>query len=417
LPEEQIQLVRKICIILFFSYSNKEFRIRFRYLQSIKPELDKTNIGVFLKIATDCNFFFKKCSFTCAGLIAAMSEQKEITIYDIAKHLNISATTVSRGLKNHPAINKNTRKKIADAAKELGYRSNTFASSLRSKKTHTIGVIVPRLNSNFMSSVLAGMEDAASREHYNLIITQSLEKREKEKANAHTMFNKRVDGLLISLAYDTENIQHLQPFFNKGIPVVFFDRTYPHNDSTSILIDNFQAAYDVTKHLLDKGCKRIMHLGGNMLRDVYSERLGGYKKALQDHKISFDEKLLYISDLSEQAGIEAAEYILKMKPANRPDAVFGANDTSAVHCMMRLKMEGIKIPGDIAFAGFNNDPISKVIEPNLTTVNYSGYQIGEVAVMNLIGHLKGLSSTKTTNTIVMRADLIIRESSMKNKSG
>jgi LacI family transcriptional regulator len=350
-------------------------------------------------------------------IIAAMSEQKEITIYDIAKHLNISATTVSRGLKNHPTINKNTRKKIADAAKELGYRSNTFASSLRSKKTHTIGVIVPRLNSNFMSSVLAGMEDAASREHYNLIITQSLEKREKEKANAHTMFNKRVDGLLISLAYDTENIQHLQPFFNKGIPVVFFDRTYPHNDSTSILIDNFQAAYDVTKHLLDKGCKRVMHLGGNLLRDVYSERLRGYKKALQDHKIPFDEKLLYISDLSEQAGIEAAEYILKMKSGNRPDAVFGANDTSAVHCMMRLKMEGIKIPGDIAFAGFNNDPISKVIEPNLTTVNYSGYQIGEVAVMNLIGHLKGLSSTKTTNTIVMRADLIIRESSMKNKSG
>ena len=100
-----------------------------------------------------------------------MPDQKEITIYDIAKHLNISATTVSRGLKNHPAINKNTRKKIADAAKELGYRSNTFASSLRSNRTHTIGVIVPRLNSNFMSSVLAGMEDAASRENYNLIIS------------------------------------------------------------------------------------------------------------------------------------------------------------------------------------------------------------------------------------------------------
>ena len=345
-----------------------------------------------------------------------MADEKDITIYDIAKHLNISATTVSRGLKNHPAINKNTRKKIADAAHELGYRSNTFASSLRSKRTHTIGVIVPRLNSNFMSSVLAGMEDAASKEHYNLIITQSLEKREKEKANAHTMFNKRVDGLLISLAYDTENIQHLQPFFNKGIPVVFFDRTYPHSDSTSVVIDNFQAAYDVTKHLLDKGCKRIMHLSGNLLRDVYSERLRGYKKALQDHQIVFDEKLLYISNLSEDAGTEAAEHILKMKISNRPDGVFSANDTAAVHCMMRLKMAGLKIPGDIAFAGFNNDPISKIIEPNLTTVNYSGYQVGEVAIMNLIGHLKGLSSTKTTNTIVLRADLIVRESSLKNKS-
>jgi LacI family transcriptional regulator len=345
-----------------------------------------------------------------------MSEEKEITIYDIAKHLNISATTVSRGLKNHPTINKNTRKKIADAAKELGYRSNTFASSLRSKRTHTIGVIVPRLNSNFMSSVLAGMEDAASREHYNLIITQSLEKREKEKSNAHTMFNKRVDGLLISLAYDTETINHLQPFFNKGIPVVFFDRTHPHAESTSIVIDNFKAAYEVTKHLLEQGCRRIMHLGGNMLRDVYSERLRGYKRALQDHNILFDEKMIYISNLTEQAGAEAAEYILKLKPAKRPHAVFGANDTATVHCMMRLKAAGIRIPGDIAFAGFNNDPISKVIEPNLTTVNYSGYQVGEVAVMNLIDHLKGVSSIKTTNTIVLRSDLIIRESSLKNKS-
>jgi LacI family transcriptional regulator len=345
-----------------------------------------------------------------------MSQGKEITIYDIAKHLNISATTVSRGLKNHPAINKNTRKKIAEAAQELGYRSNLFASSLRSKRTHTIGVIVPRLNSNFMSSVLAGMEDAASREHYNLIITQSLEKREKEKTNAHIMFNKRVDGLLIYLAYDTENISHLQPFFNKGIPVVFFDRTYPHSESTSIIIDNYQAAYEITKHLLDKGCKRIMHLGGNMLRDVYSERLRGYKKALQDYRIPFEEKLLYISTLSEQAGIEAAEHILKMKPGSRPDAVFSANDTAAVHCMMRIKSAGIKIPDDMAFAGFNNDPISSVIEPNLTTINYSGFQIGEVAVMNLINHLKGVSSTKTTNTIVLRADLIIRESSLKNNS-
>jgi LacI family transcriptional regulator len=345
-----------------------------------------------------------------------MPNQKEITIYDIAKHLDISATTVSRGLKNHPTINKNTRKKIADAAKELGYRSNTFASSLRSNRTHTIGVIVPRLNSNFMSSVLAGMEDAASRENYNLIITQSLEKREKEKANAHTMYNKRVDGLLISLAYDTENISHLQPFFTKGIPVVFFDRTFNHSESTSILINNFQAAYDATKHLLEQGCKRVMHLGGNMLRDVYSERLRGYKKALQDHKTPFEERLIYISNLNEEAGTEVAKYILKMKKTARPDGVFSANDTAAVHCMIHLKTAGIRIPDDIAFAGFNNDPISKVVEPNWTTINYSGYHIGEVAVMNLINHLKGLNSAKTTNTIVLRADLIVRESSLKNKS-
>jgi LacI family transcriptional regulator len=348
--------------------------------------------------------------------VISMAEEKEITIYDIARHLKISATTVSRGLKDHPAINKNTRKKIAEAARELGYRSNTFASSLRSKKTHTIGVMVPRLNSYFVASVLSGMEDAANREGYNLIISQSLESSEKEVANARTMYNKRVDGLLVSLAYDTENIHHLEPFFKKNIPVVFFDRVYGNPDSTCVIIDNFQAAYNVTKHLLEQGCRRIMHLGGNMLRNVYAERLRGYKQALKDHRIPFEEKLLYISKLNESSGTEAAEHILKMKPKDRPDAVFSANDTAAVHCMMHLKSEGISIPSQIAFAGFNNDPISKVIEPNLTTVNYSGYSVGEAAVTSLINHLNGLADIKTTNTIILRSDLIIRESSLKNKT-
>lgn len=345
-----------------------------------------------------------------------MAEGKEVTIYDIARHLNISATTVSRGLKDHPAINKNTRKKIVETAKLLGYQSNTFASSLRSKKTHTIGVIVPRLNSYFVASVLAGMEDAANRDGYNLIISHSQESVAKEVLNAETMFAKRVDGLVVSLAFDTENIDHLLPFFSKGIPVVFFDRVFTHKDSTSIIIDNYKAAYDVTKHLLDNGYKRIMHLGGNLLRNVYSERLRGYKQALRDHRIPFSEQLHYISKLDEEAGTHAAEHIIKMKPAQRPDAVFAANDTSAVHCMIRLKAAGIRIPDDIAFAGFNNDPISKVIEPNLTTVNYSGYHMGEAAVTSLISHLNGLSTAITTNTIILRSELIIRESSLKNKS-
>jgi LacI family transcriptional regulator len=342
-----------------------------------------------------------------------MPEGKEITIYDIANALHISATTVSRGLKDHPSINKNTRKKIFDTARELGYRSNMFASSLRSKKTHTLGVIVPRLDSHFMSSALAGIEDTARLAGYNLIITQSLESEAKEITNAHTMFNKRVDGLLVSLAYDTVSIKHFDPFIKKHIPVIFFDRVLPHNDSMSIVIDNYKAAYDVTKHLIEQGFIRIMHLGGNMLRNVYSERLRGYKRALEDHKIPFSEDLLLVTRLTEDAGKEAAEHILRMP--KKPDAVFSANDTCAVYCMIALKKAGLKLPKDMAFAGFNNDPISNVIEPNLTTVNYSGYQVGETAARNLISHLIGNSSVKTTNTIVLRSDLIIRDSSLKKK--
>lgn len=344
-----------------------------------------------------------------------MSEEKEITIYDIARHLNISPTTVSRGLKDHPTINIKTRKKIAEAARQLGYRSNTFASSLRSKRTQTLGVIVPRLNSNFMSSVLAGMENAASREGYNLIIAQSLEQADKEMENVMTMFNKRVDGLLVSLAHSTESIRHFDVFFNKKIPVIFFDRVGAHPNSTNIIIDNFTAAYQVTHHLIMQGYSRIMHLGGNRLLNVYSERLRGYKQALQDHKLPFDEDLTITGNLTEECGTDTARQILKMKPKERPDAVFSANDTAAVYCMIALKNAGVSIPDDIAFAGFNNDPISRVIEPNLTTVNYPGYNMGQAAVTSLANHLNGDTNIADTNTIVLRSELITRPSSGRKK--
>jgi len=342
-----------------------------------------------------------------------MEEQKEITIYDIARHLNISAATVSRGLNNNPMISKATRKKIADTAKSLGYQSNTFASSLRSKQTHTIGVLVPRLNSYFMSSVLAGMEKVANLGGYNLIIAQSLENVEREKTNALTMFNKRVDGLLISLSYDTQDLTHLELFFKKRIPVVFFDRVGSHTESTSVVIDNYSEAYNITRHLIDQGCKKIMHLGGNTHLNVYKDRLAGFKQALADHNLPFVEEFHLISNLSEDAGSNAAKFILDLAPGDRPDSVFSANDTAAVHCMIILKNANVAIPNDIAFAGFNNDPSSKIIEPNLTTVDYPGKTMGEAAATTLINHLKGITNIYITNLLTLKSGLIIRASSLK----
>jgi len=343
-----------------------------------------------------------------------MSETgKEITIYDIAKKLNISAATVSRGLKDHPGINKNTKKKILSTASEMGYRSNSFASSLRKKRSNIIGVIVPRLNSNFMSDVIAGIEKVVNEANYNLFISQSLEAMKKEVSNAKAMFNNRVDGVLVSLAYDTSNIDHFEAFINRGIPVIFFDRVQEHQQCPNIYIDNFKAAYNVTSHLIEQGCSRIMHIAGNQLRNVYSERFNGYKKALEDHHIPFDADLLLINDLSAADGTKAAEHILKMPV--KPDGVFVANDLCAISCMQALKKEGIKIPTDIAFAGFNNDPTSCVIEPNLTTIDYRGYEMGEVAARILIGHLDNNNDLQQTHSLILRSELIVRESSMKKR--
>lgn len=340
-----------------------------------------------------------------------MQPGKEITIYDIAKQLNISPATVSRGLKDHPAINKNTRRKIADAAKELGYRSNNLASSLRSKRTNTIGVIVPRLNSNFMSAAIAGMESVANEEGYNLIISQSLESAAKEVANAHAMFNNRVDGLLMSLAYDTNDFTHLESFLTKKTPIVLFDRTYENSECLSIVIDNYKAAYEVTKHLMAQGCKRIMHLAGNITRNVYADRLRGYKDALEHGGIAYDETLVLTSKLSEEDGTAAGAHILSME--KRPDGIFAANDACGIFCMLKLKSAGVKIPGEIAVAGFNNDAMCMVCEPNLTTVNYPAYAMGKVAATYLINHLSGVGINDHTNTIVLRSDLVVRKSSLR----
>src|ERR1700733_4469061 len=258
-----------------------------------------------------------------------MSEpEKKVTIYDIAKKLNISAATVSRGLKDHPGINKNTKKKILNAADEMGYRSNSFASGLRKKRSNIIGVIVPRLNSNFMSDVIAGIEKVVNEANYNLFISQSLETMKKEVSNAKAMFNNRVDGLLVSLAYDTDNIDHFEAFINRGIPVIFFDRVQEHKQCPSIFIDNYKAAHHITAHLIEQGCKRIMHIGGNQLRNVYIDRFNGYKQALADHHIPFEKELLIINDLSANAGAEAARSILKM--TQKPDGIFAANDLCAI---------------------------------------------------------------------------------------
>ena len=338
---------------------------------------------------------------------------REVTIYDIAEKLNISAATVSRGLKDHPGINKKTKKRILDAAAEMGYRSNSFASNLRKKSSHIIGVIVPRLNSSFMSDVIAGIEKVVNEANYNLFISQSLESMKKEVSNAKAMFNNRVDGLLVSLAYDTDNIDHFEPFLKRDIPVIFFDRVQEHKKCPSIYINNYQAAYDITSHLAEQGCKRIAHIGGNQLRNVYADRARGYKQALQDHGIAFDDELLIINDLSAKAGIEAAEKILNMP--ERPDGVFVANDICAIACMQTIKKVGVKIPADIAFGGFNNDPTSCVIEPNLTTIDYRGHEMGEVAAKIMVDHLMKGDDLQKTHSLILRSELIVRDSSIKKK--
>ncbi|MHA4842906.1 LacI family DNA-binding transcriptional regulator [Flavitalea antarctica] len=340
-----------------------------------------------------------------------MTSRKEVTIYDIADKLKLSAATVSRALQNHPAVNKKTKKRILDLAVDLGYRTNHFARNLRSQRSKTIGVLVHELRSNFITSVLAGIEKVATAEGYDLIITHSSESLSQEIANVRNLFDKRVDGLIASLSFETVNLDHFNAFYEKGVPVVFFDRVEQDGSRTVVVIDNENCGFIATRHLMEQGCKRIAHVTSTLRRNVYSQRFNGYKRALASGKLPFKKELLILEDLTQHAGIDAAQQILKLKPL--PDGIFVTNDFLAAVVIKTLKASGVSVPGDIAVVGFNNDAIGELIDPTLTTINYPGQTMGEITARNLIDHLKGNSTLAQTSTITVYSNLVIRESSLK----
>jgi len=342
-----------------------------------------------------------------------VSKGREITIYDLADQLNISAATVSRALKDDPVVSKKTRKRVCDLAEKMNYRSNHFAKNLRANETYTIGFIVHELQSNFINSVLTGVEKVTTENGYDLIIAHSSEQYIKEVANAKNLFNRRVDGIIASLSFDSKNLDHFKPFVDKGVPVIFFDRVERNFGNTVVVIDNYKAGYEATRHLIEQGCKRIVHITSSLDRNVYSERYRGFRDAIFDNKLTFDDDMLIINDLSEDGGIESALKVLKLNPL--PDGVFITNDFVAAVCMRTFKNNGINIPGDIAVVGFNNDAIGNLIEPTLTTINYPGKKMGEVAARSLVNHLKGTNNIQDIDTIVINSDLLIRRSSLKKQ--
>jgi LacI family transcriptional regulator len=341
-----------------------------------------------------------------------MTVKKEVTIYDIAEKLNISASTVSRGLRNHPAIRRETVRRIKEAAQAMGYQQNAFASNLRNNRSNTIGVILPRLDSNFQSSVVAGIERKVSQYGFNLIISQSRESREKEDANIATMFNSRVDGLLASLACDTCDLSHFENLLRKGIPVVLFDRVkdHPKYNCSRVIIDNVKAGKDATAHLLDAGCRRIMYVGDNLASSVYADRHQGYLQALTDGGLTAEPELTFITKLDEESGERVLSRIREL--GDPPDGIFAANDTSAVSIICALKNAGFRIPEDVALVGFNDVHIARVVDPPLTTIRYPGEEMGEVAAATLIEILTS-SEPMVAKTIVLDHHLIVRSSSSK----
>lgn len=310
-------------------------------------------------------------------------KKKDITIYDLANELKISASTVSRALNDHFSIGAETKKAVRKLAKEKGYRTNVIASSLRTNKSSTIGIMVTWINRPFISSLIAGAEKAAKEAGYQVIITQTHDDIEMEKANLKMLYGIRVSALIVSLAMETNDYSHFDLFLDNGMPVIFADRIPKKSNVSMVNINNFNAGFDATQHLIDQGCKRIAHFGGLPHQTLYEDRCFGYKAALKKNNLYEGEELIiYANQLSADEGKRLAEQLLTLDVI--PDGIFCANDTVAVSAMKYLISQGYNVPEDIAIIGFNDDPICQLINPTLSTIHHPAEKLGEYAVAQVL---------------------------------
>ena len=330
------------------------------------------------------------------------------TIKDLARELNISASTVSRALKNHPDISEETKRAVHELAQKLNYQPNALALSLKQRRSNTIGVIIPEIVHYFFSSVISGIEDVAYDAGFNVIICQSNERYEREVANAKTLLANRVDGILISITKETADYQHLYNLQKNNMPMVFFDRIVPGMQADQIIIDDFDAAYRATRHLIESGRKHIAQFTGPLKLLIGRNRKEGYIKALEEEGFKIDEKLIIEADTFEKAQLA----IMRLLNEKRKfDSVFASNDLTAIGAMQTIQKKGFKIPDEIAVVGFSDGRFSGITNPTLTSVDQHGYEMGTTATRML---LKRITSQEDYHfeTKILNAELIVRGSSL-----
>ena len=342
-----------------------------------------------------------------------MAKKKKTTIKDIANVLNISPAAVSKALNNDSRISDKTKKAVKQVALNLNYQPNHLASALRSGKSNLVGVIVPRTNSNFFSSVIQNIEEVLNKEGYNIIITQSNESYEKECRNIDTLLFTQVDGIIASMANETVNLEYYEKIKVKGIPLILFDRGENDLNIDYIGIDDYESSQMIVEHLIKQDRKRIAHIGGYKHTRIFNNRIRGYVDALKKHNLPLDTELLVESSLTIEDGRQKMSQLLKLQ--NRPDAVYVAGDYAALGALQVLKEQNIDIPTEIALVGFGNEPFTAMVTPSITSVNQHSEEIGRLAALTFLEHVEKDTVTQTLNKKILDAELIIRDSSDQKK--
>lgn len=337
-----------------------------------------------------------------------------ITIKDLAKELNLSTSTISRALANHPGISEQTKELVNGMADKLGFAPNSIASSFRSKKTKSLGVIVPRIDIDFHSRVISGIEEFAYKSGYHVTIFQSQDSFKREKEILKILQTKMVEGIILCLAMETKNYDHLKKLARSRVPLVFYDRTPDSFETNKVMINDFESAYLATEHLIQAGCKRLAHIAGNQTTGIFKRRLEGFCAALRAHGLEPDMNLIEEAQhLNYQEGLACAQKLLALPEL--PDGIFCANDYTAAAVIQTLNKRHIKIPQQVAVVGFSNYPISTIVEPNITTVNDRAFQMGEAAGRLLIQQIEETEiDVIDYQVITLKTELIVRQSTQLN---
>ncbi|WP_293312522.1 LacI family DNA-binding transcriptional regulator [Pedobacter sp. UBA5917] len=332
--------------------------------------------------------------------------KKKTTIYDIANALNITVSTVSRALSGFPAISDTTRKAVVDMAKKLNYSPNKLASALKSGKTYIIGVIVPSVQAHFFASIIHCIEDGLKDSGYRVIIYQSNESVENEINGVRTLLEAQVDGIMASLSLETKDVSHFNEIIEQNKPLILFDRVNAGLKVPTITLDDFNAGYIATKHLIDKGFKKIAFVTTAHQVKIFNDRLEGYKKALTDHNFPIIDEHIILGGLSIKDGRFGAGKLMR---GNKPDAIIAGDDFTALGVIQKLK-EIDETPPEVGVIGFANEAFSAYITPSLSTIDQHASQMGKECAKMFLKMIGQQNPYTKIEHIVLNPSIIERES-------
>lgn len=342
-----------------------------------------------------------------------MKNQKRTTIYDIARKLNLNASSVSRALSNTSKVSEATKKLILDTAKEMNYQPNSLASNLRRGSNRTIGVIVPRINQNFFANVIAGLEEITYENGYSLVICQSNESYEREVECVKTLINQQVNCIVISVTADFKDDQHIRDIQKHGIQLIQFDRVADEVDTLKVVNDNKQSSIEAITHLIAQGYKRIALLEGPQNLNIFRQRKEGYLQALAEHGLEIDPELIRENAWTQELSAEATRELLSL--SNPPDAIFAStSDFSALGVLEVATRLGFSVPEQLGVCGYSNEAFTEITSPSITTIDQHSVEMGNTIAKLYFKEAKSDAEVSVPKVVNIKPQLIIRDSTRKS---